>query len=243
MILRRLLALLLLCAAALPAQAAVTITFYSHEFGSSFPHAFILLEGAPDAGGAPVSGNYGFTAKRVTPAILMGSVEGDIESAGPAYVGNSRPHWRMTLSDGQYAAVLAVMQRWNAIPGRSYNLNRRNCVHFVADMARTLGLDVVEPKELMLKPRSFLQSLLARNAALQVPVDGMATIAAGAPTAPATPSGQAEPAPIPTLRATALATVDPAVPLSAPPVAAAMAEGSRSMSRGGGTAAPAALPR
>ena len=202
MIFRRLLALLLLVAG-WPAAAAVTITFYSHDFGSSFPHAFVLLEGAPDGGGSAVGGNYGFTAKRVTPAILMGSVEGDIESASPAYVANSQPHWRMTLTDGQYATVLAVIAKWNAIPGKSYNLNRRNCVHFVADMARTLGMAVVEPKELMLKPRSFLDDLYRRNEVLRI------ASADGA---------------VPTLAATATATAQ-AAPPPPPPVAAPLAEG------------------
>ena len=142
MIFRRLLPLLLLLCAGWPADAAVTITFYSHDFGSSFPHAFVLLQGTPDTGGSPIDGNYGFTAKRITPAILMGSVEGDIESAPKPYVANSQPHWKMVLSDGQYAAVLATMEKWRSIPGKSYNLNRRNCVHFVADIARTLGMDV-----------------------------------------------------------------------------------------------------
>jgi hypothetical protein len=243
MILRRLLALLLLCAAGWPAQAAVTITFYSHDFGSSFPHAFVLLDGAPDAGGAPVHGNYGFTAKRVTPAILMGSVEGDVESASPAYVDNSQPHWRMTLTDGQYATVLAVMAKWNALPGKSYNLNKRNCVHFVADMARTLGMDVVEPKELMLKPRSFLESVLARNTALEVATttDMTAPVTTTAASAPVAASSS-DVAAVPLLRVTTLATADPAVPLSPPPVAAPMAENARGMTRSGENMS-AAAPR
>jgi hypothetical protein len=241
MILRRLLALFVLCAAGWPAQAAVTITFYSHDFGSSFPHAFVLLDGVPDAGGAPVHGNYGFTAKRVTPAILMGSVEGDVESASPAYVDNSQAHWRMTLTDGQYATVLAVMAKWNALPGKSYNLNKRNCVHFVADMARTLGMDVVEPKELMLKPRSFLASVLARNTALEVPTPSSA---APPPTTTARSAQAATSSPgvsgVPVLRVTMVAAADPTVPLSPPPVAAPMAENARGMGRSSGNMATGA---
>ncbi len=204
MILRRLLPFLLLLCAGWPAAAAVTITFYSHDFGSSFPHAFVLLQGTPDAGGAAIDGNYGFTAKRITPAILMGSVEGDIESAPKPYVANSQPHWKMVLSDGQYAAVLATMDKWRAIPGKSYNLNRRNCVHFVADLARTLGMNVVETKELMGKPRSFLEDTYRRNEGLK--------LAAASPDA------------VPTLAATAYAEAPANLPLTAP-TAAPLAEG------------------
>jgi hypothetical protein len=240
MTLRRILPALMLLFAAWPAGAAVTISFYSHELGSSYPHAFILLEGTPDGGGEPISGNYGFTAKHVTPAILMGSVTGDIESAGPAYVRHSRAHWRMVLSDGQYAAIRAAMHRWATLPGKSYNLNSRNCVHFVADMARTLGMDVPEPKALMRKPRSFLASVLARNAALQEPPPGGVETA----TSGVAKSGQASEDPaVPVLRATAEPAIDPALPLAPLPVAAVMSEESRNMKRGGGaSAAPSPQP-
>jgi hypothetical protein len=162
MILRRFVFLLLL-GAACPASAAVTITFYSHEFGDYFPHAFITLEGAPDGGGAAVSASYGFTARRISPALLLGSVDGEVQPAEPAYIATSQPHWRMVLSDGQYAQIVTAMEKWRATTRRAYNLKRRNCVHFVADMARTLGLDVVETKALMQRPRSFLDDILRRN--------------------------------------------------------------------------------
>ena len=39
-----LLALLAFClGAAVPASAAVTVSFYSHDFGDRFPHAFIVV--------------------------------------------------------------------------------------------------------------------------------------------------------------------------------------------------------
>jgi hypothetical protein len=79
----RLIALLCLCLGyALPAQAAVTITFWSHELGNSFPHAFFTLRGIPDAGGAPVDANAGFTAKSVSPALLMGPCQASSTSPG-----------------------------------------------------------------------------------------------------------------------------------------------------------------
>lgn len=215
--LRRLIALLLLLIAAAPATAAVTITFYSHEFGSRFPHAFIYLEGTPDAGGAPVAGNYGFTATSVTPAILMGSVKGDVESASPSYVAKSQPHWQMRLTDTQYGEVLALLEKWRTLPGRSYNLNRRNCVHFVAEMARTLGLRADEKAELMKKPRSFLEDVLRQNAALRVADAGGA---------------------VPTLAATSVAGVAPALPPGPLPKAAPLAEGA--MRTGAAQSSPAA---
>jgi len=93
------LALFLFALALLPAAASaqITVAFYSHELGSSFPHAFIVLKGTPESGGPPVDVNFGFTAKSVTPAILMGPVYGIVESAKPAYVRHSDRKFEMTI--------------------------------------------------------------------------------------------------------------------------------------------------
>ena len=72
--------LLVLLLAFLPAHAhaQVVATFYSHDFGDHFPHAFIKLKGKVESSGEVVDTNYGFTAVTVSPAILMGSVKGMI---------------------------------------------------------------------------------------------------------------------------------------------------------------------
>ena len=62
-----------------PASAAVEIAFYSREMGgNNFPHAFVTLKGIVDATGEEVDTSLGFTAKTVTPAILFGSVAGEV---------------------------------------------------------------------------------------------------------------------------------------------------------------------
>jgi hypothetical protein len=146
-----------------PAQAGVTISFWSHELGNDFPHAFFVLEGTPDAGGTPVQASYGFTAKTVTPAILMGSVPGRIDETKQGYIRGSDVHFSVMLSDAQYAAVLQLVEEWGERGDHHYNLNRRNCVHFVAEAARRAGLTVVEERKLMKKPRSFIHSLEPLN--------------------------------------------------------------------------------
>ncbi|MCC2975212.1 hypothetical protein LK533_00805 [Sphingomonas sp. PL-96] len=146
-----------------PAQAGVTISFWSHEFGNEFPHAFFVLEGTPDAGGEPVQASYGFTAKAITPAILMGSVPGRIDETKHGYIENSDVHFSVMLTDAQYADVLRLVEEWGEAGDHHYNLNRRNCVHFVAEAARRSGLTVVEVRQLMKKPRSFVHSLEPLN--------------------------------------------------------------------------------
>ena len=118
--LRPLLAALLLVGslmAAAPARAAVTITFWSHELGNSFPHAFFTLRGTPNAGGAPVDVNYGFTAKAITPKLLMGTVGGRLDVSKPFYIAGSDAQFAVVLSDAQYAQVLALIAAWDEKTG------------------------------------------------------------------------------------------------------------------------------
>ncbi|WOK38081.1 hypothetical protein [Sphingomonas sp. C3-2] len=145
------------------ASAQVVVTFYSHDLDDHFPHAFFTLEGTPEAGGVPVDTNYGFTAKTITPAILFGSVAGRIDIAKPGYVAHSKPHFSMTLTDAQYAAILGVVDKWRDAPSPSYNMNTANCVFFVGEAAQAIGLDVAFPKKLMKKPRSYLEQLHQLN--------------------------------------------------------------------------------
>ena len=156
--------LLLWLGTALPAQAAVVITFWSHEFGNSFPHAFITLRGTPDAGGATVDADYGFTAKTVSPALLFGTVPGRVEPAPRSYIEKSDAQFSVTLTDAQYAQVLALIAAWDEKTGDGhYNLNNRNCVHFVKEAARVAGLTGLDQPGLMKKPRSYLLAVEAAN--------------------------------------------------------------------------------
>lgn len=153
------LALLLMPA---PAAAQVVMSFYSHDLGSTFPHAFITLKGKTEDGRA-VDTNFGFTAKTLTPAILMGSVGGKIETSKPDYVASSDRQFSVKLDDRQYASVMALVEKWRTLPGKSYNLNKRNCIHFVGEIAQAVGIKVVFEKNLLKKPKSFLLSLVALN--------------------------------------------------------------------------------
>ena len=183
--LRRLLFLLLLFAG-VPAHAAVTLTFYSRDLSdNSFPHAFVLVTGATDAGPShQVDDNYGFTAKTVTPAILMGAVAGEVIAVNAGYIRSSQAHLVMKLTDPQYAAVMATVAKWRALPGRSYDLNHRNCVFFVGDVARALGMTVEDPPALMKKPRSYLQNLVRLNPGVGTVPDVPVKAPSAAPTSP-----------------------------------------------------------
>lgn len=155
---------LLLFLAAAPVAAAVQITFYSKELGASFPHAFVILEGTLDRTGERIAEDYGFTAKTVSPAILMGRVKGEVVSDHkPDYVRASDKHFTLTISDEDYDRVIATIERWRTAKQPSYSLDKANCIHFVGEIATSLGMDGSPRKGLMRRPRSFLEALTAEN--------------------------------------------------------------------------------
>lgn len=149
------------------AQAAVQIHFYSREFGNQFPHAFIIVEGTIDASGEKVAANYGFTAVNVTPGILLGSVKGAVEPLKPAYMAKADRKFTLTLDDAGYARLMRKVGEWKALKQPSYSLDKRNCVHFVLELAETLGLKVNRKSKFFRKPRSFLEEVQALNPGLK----------------------------------------------------------------------------
>lgn len=156
-------ALLALCPTA--AAAAVDITFYSREFGSQFPHGFVTIQGTLDRGGERIDANYGFTATHVSPSILFGSVRGKVDAAPAGYIRNSEAHFTLTLTDSEYDLVTATVARWREADQPSYNLNRRNCVHFIADIAASLGMAADVPRNLTRRPTAWTESLIRANRA------------------------------------------------------------------------------
>jgi hypothetical protein len=149
-----------------PASAAVQITFYSKQLTSSFPHSFVILRGTLDRNGARIDEDYGFTAKSISPAILMGAVKGEVVSDHDAgYVNHSDSHFTLPISDEEYDRVMATVQRWRTRRQPSYDLATRNCIHFVAEIAASIGMRADTPKGLMKKPRSYLEYLTEANRA------------------------------------------------------------------------------
>lgn len=162
-----LLALLMIFAPA-QARAEIIATFYSHDFGDHFPHSFFTLKGTVEATGEAVDTNYGFTAKSTTPAILWGSVIGIIETKDAKYIADSNAHFTLKLDDTQYNALIAHVEKWRNIPGKSYNLNKQNCVHFVMEAAELLGLTVNRKSKLFKKPKSFVLEMMTLNPDLKL---------------------------------------------------------------------------
>lgn len=150
------------------ARAEVIATFYSHDFGDYFPHAFVKLKGTVDSTGQVVDTNYGFTAVNTTPAILMGPVKGMVETKDAKYIANSNPHFSIRLSDAEYHKFMAFVEKWRSLPGKSYSLSKRNCVHFAMEAAALLGLSVNKQSKFFKKPKSFILEVMKLNNGLSL---------------------------------------------------------------------------
>jgi hypothetical protein len=155
-----LIAALLLPAAA--ARADVDVRFFSRDLGEVFPHGFFEVEGP----GVPKQ-NYGFTAKTISPAILWGPVAGKIVHMDPPYIAKSQHHFTVRISDADYARLMALVEQWRTKKSPSYDLYKANCVSFVADAVRLVGLRTNPKTRFMGKPKSFLLEVMQLNPGLK----------------------------------------------------------------------------
>jgi hypothetical protein len=157
-----------LLASVAAAQAQITLTFYSHAMNThgmdlNFPHGYITLTGTI-SNGVPVNTNFGWTPPAVTPGILFGHIDGEVEVADSAYVAEGTPHFSLPITDQQYGDVLKLVATWRAYPQPSYDLDDRNCVTFVKAVAMTVGLKVTDDGKFNRKPSEFLDQVAALNA-------------------------------------------------------------------------------
>lgn len=163
---RFLAALFLLLLTPVQALAQISLTFHSFNgsmLGGRYPHTFISLEGTLEDTGEQVRENFGYTAVKISPAILTGSVAGKISSEQDRYVSSTNRHFTLRLSAEQYRAIRAEIAKWAGEGGKNYNLNTRNCVHFVARIAIMAGLLADVPANMVKRPKAWLNYVTRRN--------------------------------------------------------------------------------
>ena len=126
------------------AQAEVRVTFHSFDgsvlFGR-YPHTFISMEGTLDDG-TPVKENYGFSAKSAGPAVLAGPVKHIVMTEKDKYVRSTNRHFTVPGDDAKYHDIRREVFRWRDAPGKYYDLDTRNCIHFVGAIAEMVGVRV-----------------------------------------------------------------------------------------------------
>jgi len=155
-----------------PAAAAVTATFYAHSGNQIrggwllFPHAYVTLTGTVEATGEVVDEAVGFTAKFPGPQLLLFSGPGIVERPDALYLSEGRAYLTLEISDAAFEAVMARIAHWRSPEGSTYSLRRRNCINFVAEIARTVGL--LTAAENTLSPNAFLTGTAALNPAAAI---------------------------------------------------------------------------
>lgn len=182
---------LLLALIAGQAWAEVTVTFYAHPGARVrggyllFPHAYVHAEGTLDETGEPVDWSAGFTARSPGPHLLFVRGGGVVAEPDARYVDEGRPFLQLSVDDATWRALKARAEWWGTPEGSVYDLRRRNCITFVADLARLVGLQTApEPS---MKPGTFLEATAALNPqaawreAPEAPAVAIAPVAAEAP--------------------------------------------------------------
>lgn len=147
------------------ASAAVEITFHSFNgsvFVGRYPHAFISMEGTLKDG-TQIKENYGFSAKKATIAVLRGPVEHIVMTEKEKWLAKTNRHFTLTMNDEQYWKVRGHVAAWRDAPGRYYDLDTRNCIHFVGEIGKILGLKVEYPGDMLRKPKSWLNHVSKLN--------------------------------------------------------------------------------
>ena len=161
-----LLALMLVAAPAL-AQARVMVLFHSFNgsmFHGRYPHAFVELTGTIDGDGRAIHENYGYSAVGESYGILMGqTAPGRITIEEDRYLKTTNVHFAVPISDAQYTAIRAEIERWRAGPENPYNIETHNCVNFVARIAELVGLRAQVPRTMEKRPKAWLNYLIGLN--------------------------------------------------------------------------------
>lgn len=161
----KLLIALCACVWAQAVSAEVTVSFHSFNgsvlFGR-YPHTFVVLNGTLEDG-TEINENYGFTAKRATPAVLRGPVIHAMLIEKPKYIRKTNRHFTIDITDQQYREIVAEMVRWRDAPGKYYDLDTRNCIHFVGTIAQMVGVTVEYPDNMLRRPKKWLNHITSLN--------------------------------------------------------------------------------
>jgi hypothetical protein len=79
------------------------------------------------------------------------------------YLRGTDRHFAITVSDATYHRMKAEVIAWRDAPGRYYDLDKRNCIHFVGAIAELGGLRVDYPKDMLRRPKAWLNHVAALN--------------------------------------------------------------------------------
>ena len=96
-------------------------------------------------------------------AVLNGPVEHMILEETERNIRRTNRHFSLTISDEQYHQIVREVSTWQNAPGKFYDLETRNCIHFVGKMAQILGLTVEYPDNMLRRPKKWLNHITELN--------------------------------------------------------------------------------
>lgn len=148
---------------ALPHHARAEVKVHFQSFNGSlfvgrYPHTFVIFEGKLTTGEV-INENFGFSAKNASPAVLAGPVAHIIFVEQPKWLVRTNRHFSVPVDDATYHRMRAEVEAWRNAPGKFYDLDKRNCIHFVGRMAEMAGLTVDYPAAMLRKPRAWLNHI------------------------------------------------------------------------------------
>ena len=127
-------------------RAEVVLTLSAHPgtkvagVYALYPHAFIHLNGTLAATGMPINETIGFGATSFGPHLLFSRVPGEIGRPGRLQTDGGTDYISVPISDATYNAIMQRVDYWKTPEGGTYDLRRRNCIHFVIEIAEIAGL-------------------------------------------------------------------------------------------------------
>lgn len=149
------------------AAAEIQLSFYAHPGARVrdgyllFPHAYVHATGMIEATGEVVDWSAGFTAASPGPHLLFVKGPGVVAEPDARYVSEGQGFLTVVLDDAAFQTIRERAEWWNSPEGRTYDLRRRNCITFIADLARLAGLATA--REPSMRPGGFLEATAALN--------------------------------------------------------------------------------
>jgi hypothetical protein len=157
-------ALALGMALASSANAQVVLTFAAKRAAGpgDFPHSIVRIDGVTESG-ETIHRAFGYMPVEQSLGMMLGGrVAGAVLEKNETFPWELvTPYLSIQIPDTALDAVIERFQYWNGNENGGYDFFSQNCIAFLADLTRTIGL--VVPQGDHLSPAGFLSDLAALN--------------------------------------------------------------------------------
>lgn len=177
------------------AAAQVVLTFAAKRAEGSLgiPHSYLRIGGTTETG-EDIQRTFGFMPREESAFMILGDrVRGAVIDEPEAEVEWARvtPFLSVQIPDATLDAVILRFRYWNENENGGYDAWSQNCIAFLADIARTIGLKV--PPGSHLSPSGFLETLTELNPPGSLP--GILDVPVANPAPPDPPAAETAPEP------------------------------------------------